>query len=128
MELPENPKSYHKLIVYQKAKELVIATYELTGEFPKEERFVLLPQMRRAAISVAANIVEGYAKNSKKEFSRFLDISIGSISELEVFFEISLNLNYLTKESHNTMSTLIQEVKKLLYSFQKSLKGGIYRK
>lgn len=77
--------SYEKLFVYPKSLELVITIYKITKKYPKEEMFVLVPQMRRAAISIVANIVEGYSKTSKKEFVRFLDISRGSLNELEFF-------------------------------------------
>ncbi len=115
-------KSYHKLIVYQKAKDLVMLIYKLTKKFPKVEMYVLVPQMRRAAISTLANIVEGYAK-SKKEFSRFIDISIGSITELEIYLEISLDLNYMNKNEFEKVYGLLTEVKKLLYSFKRSLRA-----
>ncbi len=122
MILPKQIFSYHKLIVYQKAKELVLVVYQITKSFPKEESYVLLPQMRRAAISVPANIVEGYVKKSRKDFSRFLGISIGSLAELQIYFELSLDLNYISKNEFDKISVLLIEVQKLLYSFQKGLK------
>ena len=78
--------------------------------------------MRRAAISVMANIVEGYSK-SKKEFCRFLDISIGSSTEVGVYLELSLELNYINKNDFEKGFSLLLEVRKLLYSFKKSLKS-----
>jgi len=121
---PSNQKyqSYHKLTLYQKARELVVLTYKLTSKFPREELYVLVPQMRRAAISTVANLVEGYAKHSKREFARFLDISIGSATELEIYFDISLELKYSDKMDLEKAFSLLLEVKKLLYSFQRSLK------
>lgn len=124
--LPETKrKSYHKLTVYQKAKELVLSTYKLTKGFPQEERYVLVPQMRRSAISIVANIVEGYIKKSKKEYSRFLDISIGSATELGFYFELSVDLEYLSRQKLNKAGTLLVEVKKLLYSYQRSLRASV---
>lgn len=119
--MSKSVQSYHKLIVYQKSKDLILLIYSLTKTFPKHEQFVLLPQMRRAAISVGANIVEGYSKHSTKDFRRFLDISIGSITELEFFVELSRDLNYINDKDYQSSSDLILEVKKLLYSFRKSL-------
>jgi four helix bundle protein len=116
-------QSYKKLIVYQKSKELVLFVYNVTKNFPKTEQYVLLPQMRRAVISIMANIVEGYAK-SKKEFIRFLSISIGSLIELEIYFDLSLELNYLKQNEYNKGYNLLLEVKKLLYGLQKSLKNS----
>lgn len=84
-------QGYEKLIVYQKSFGLVLATYKLTKGYPKEELFVLAPQMRRAAISITANIVKGYSKTSRKELIRFLDISKGSINELEYILRFHMN-------------------------------------
>lgn len=116
-------KGYKKLIVYQKSRELILLVYKLTKRFPSDEKFVLVPQMRRSALSVTANIAEGYAKNFRKDFARFVNISIGSITELEFFLEISHELNYITGTECNQAISLILEVKKLLYSSQKSLRG-----
>lgn len=118
-------QGYHKLVVYQKARNLVFITYKITGSFPKEELYVLVPQMRRVGISILANIVEGYSKNSRLDFARFLDISIGSATELGLFLEISFDLKYVTKMEFEKCNDLLVEVKKLLYSFHKSLKGGL---
>ena len=114
--------SYEKLFVYRKSFELVITTYKITKKYPKEEMFVLVPQMRRAAISIVANIVEGYSKTSKKELIRFLDISKGSLNELELFFKVSYELQYFDNIKFKEIILLITEVKKLLYSYQKSLR------
>lgn len=115
-------KSYHKLTVFQKTKYLVLTVYELTKRFPKEELYVLVPQIRRSAISVLANIVEGYSKSSTAEFIRFLDISIGSLVELEVYIDLSFELKYLSLNDYQKINPLAFEVKKLLFAFQYSLK------
>lgn len=112
---------YKKLIVYSKTKELVLLVYKITKDFPGEEIYALVPQMRRCAVSILANIVEGYVK-SRKEFIRFLSISIGSASELGVYLELSNELEYLDRVKFNEGNNLLSEVMKLLYSFQKSLK------
>jgi four helix bundle protein len=114
---------FRKLIVYQKAKQLTLLVYRATKDFPKEERYGITSQARPAALSIAANIVEGYVKSSRKEFVRFLDISIGSSAELEVHLDISHELGYLKKDKFDTMADLLVEVKKLLYSYQKSLRA-----
>lgn len=114
---------YKKLIVYQKAKQLVIVVYKTTKSFPREELYGLTSQARRAALSIPANIVEGYVKSSRKEFVRFLDISIGSVAELEVHLEISFELGYINKSNFDILTDLLTEVKKLLYSYQKALRA-----
>lgn len=125
MQLPEIQKSYHKLIVYQKAFGLLLLTYKLTKQLPKSEQYILLPQIRRAAISIVANIVEGYSKSSTKEFIRFLDISKGSLTEVELYFELCLKLNYFDDKDYEEAQNLLIEVKKLIYSFQKTLRKGV---
>ena len=82
-------KSHQDLTVYQKAIDLVVNIYSLSKSFPSEEKFGLTSQIRRSAISVPSNIAEGAAKKSKKEFSRFLYFSLGSLAELETQIEIS---------------------------------------
>lgn len=118
-------QGYRKLIVYQKAFDLVLLTYKLTKQFPKEETYILLPQIRRAVISVVANIVEGYSKSSTKEFIRFLDISRGSLTEVELYFELSQKLDYLSNPGYEQAQSLLIEVKKLIFSFQKTLRKGV---
>ncbi len=113
--------SYQKLTVFQKAKQLVILVYKITKKYPREEQFSLVSQMRRAAVSIMANIVEGYSRESTKEYIRFLTISIGSATELKVFLEISLDLGYLDSKIHKEAEGLLTEVMKLLYSYKQSL-------
>jgi four helix bundle protein len=88
---------------------LVKETYIITRAFPDEERFVLTSQMRRAAISVPSNIAEGAGRNSKKEFSHFLKISLGSLAELETQFVISKELEYLNDFSE--IKALIKRIR-----------------
>lgn len=110
---------YKKLIVYQKSKELVLTIYKLTAKYPKSETYSLVDQMRRSAVSVPANLIEGYSKESSAEFARFLTISIGSLAELEFYIELSMSLEYLDKENSNKVNLIIYEVKKLLYGTRK---------
>jgi four helix bundle protein len=118
-------KGYKKLIVYQKSKELVLTVYKITTNYPKTETYTLVPQMRRAAISVLANVVEGYSKETSAEYARFLTISIGSITELEVYVEISYELGFIDQYKADRMNKLITEVKKLLYGSRKAVRTKI---
>ncbi len=86
--------SYRKLNVYQAARELVKDIYEMSGRFPKEEKYALSDQMRRAVISIPSNIAEGTAKASPKEQFHFLEISYGSLMELMCQTEIAFDLLY----------------------------------
>jgi len=112
---------YHKLKVFQKAKNLVLLIYRVTKKYPRGEQFSLISQMRRAAISVVANIVEGYSRGSTKEYIRFLNIAIGSATELKVYLEISLDLSYLNDKNDSEANPLLEEVLKLLYSYRGAL-------
>lgn len=122
--LDESPQvvGYKKLLAWQKADNLVHLVYDLTMQFPKEEIFGLTSQLRRAALSVVANIVEGYSRNSKNEFHHFLSISLGSLAETEYFLEFAFKRDYITKNQfENTMQTKI-EVGQLVWKLYLSQK------
>jgi four helix bundle protein len=114
--------NYKNLIVWQKSDELALQVYKLTDKFPKHELFGITSQLRRAALSVPTNIVEGYNRKSKKELHRFIDIALGSLAETEYLIEFSRRLGYI-KSDISFIETAIAEVGKLLWSFQKALKS-----
>lgn len=93
-------KGYKKLRVYEEAHKLVKDVYLVTDKFPKSELFGLTSQMRRSAVSVVANILEGQARSSRKEFRQFLNIANGSLVELEYYLELALDLKYLSEEQY----------------------------
>ena len=101
--------NYKTLIVWQKANELALKIYKLTEDFSKKETFGITSQIRRAALSVPVNIVEGYGRRSKTELSRFIDISRGSLTETEYLLEFSNELGYI-KTSISEIEKLIEEV------------------
>lgn len=115
--------SYKKLKVWQEANKLVLLTYKNTAKLPKLEQFGLISQMRRAAISVTANIVEGQSRQTRKEFIQFLHISKGSLVELEYFFELVLNLNYISKKDFDVLSQKRMSVGRLLEGLLRKLKS-----
>ena len=90
-----------KLILWKKSHELVLLIYEITKDFPKEELFCLISQIRRAAVSVPSNIVEGKARNSNKEYKRFLLISRGSLEELKYQLLLAKDLKYIDECKYN---------------------------
>lgn len=89
-------KSYRDLIVWQKSMALVTTVYEITRSFPDTECFGITQQIRRSVVSIPSNIAEGYGRNSKQDYIRFLKIARGSLFELQTQLEISSNLQYIT--------------------------------
>ncbi len=100
---------------------LVKDVYTLTREFPKEEIYGLMSQMRRAAVSIPSNLAEGAARNGSKEFVQFLGVAKGSLSELETQLLISAELGYLPRE--HEIFEKVEEVSRLLAGLQKSVRA-----
>ena len=101
--------------------ELVTEIYQATGSFPKEEMFGLTSQIRRAAVSVAANIVEGQSRSSKKEFTQFLRVANGSLVEVEYYIGLTKDLGYITETDYTLLFELCTRIKMMLYKLIKSL-------
>ena len=121
----ENTKGYRKLLVWHKADQLAFQIYIATRDFMREEIFCLTSQMRRAALSVPANIVEGYARSSEKEKLQFYSISRGSLAEIEYFIDFSFRLGYILDSQHKNLINLRDETGRLLTGLIKSLKKRI---
>ncbi|MEK7500976.1 MAG: four helix bundle protein [Patescibacteria group bacterium] len=113
---------YRKLNVYLKAHELVLRTYKATREFPKQELFGLISQMRRAVISVVANIVEGYSRRTPNNKLQFYYIARGSLTELEYYIDLSYELGYLPEADYKNLQEILGDVGQLLNGFIKSIK------
>jgi len=115
-------KSHKDLLVWQKSIEFVTILYTITKQFPKEELYTLISQIRRAGISIPSNIAEGAARSFKKEFIQYLYIALGSASELETQLIISRNLNYLPAETFDSLISSLTEIRMMLIGLIKSLK------
>ncbi len=107
-------QDFKKLQVWQKAHQLALAVYQNTASFPREELFGLTSQLRRAAASIPANIAEGCGRNGSAEMARFLQISMGSASELEYHFILAHDLKYLADDRYAELINLIIEIKQML--------------
>lgn len=107
-------KSYKDLIVWKKSLDLVVAVYEITEQFPKQEIYGLTSQMRRAAISIASNIAEGRRRGGRKDFRHFLLISFGSGAELETQVEIVKLLTFGKVLDFQKIDILLDEVMRML--------------
>ena len=107
-------RDHKKLRAFELADELAIYTYQITKMFPKEEIYGLTSQMRRAAVSVASNIVEGCTRESQSEYLRFLEIAFGSLRELHYQVGLSSRLAYLSKEDASIGEQKLVEAEKVL--------------
>ncbi len=116
-------RDYHSFKVWEKAHLLALATYKTTMAFPPAERFGLTNQMRRASVSIAANIAEGCGRSSRAQFAHFLDISAGSASELQDQLLLARDLNFLSEQSHKTLDDQVTEVKQMLASLMRKLRA-----
>ena len=114
--------NYKELKVWQKARELVKFTYQLTKKFPKEEIYSLTSQVRRSVVSIPSNIAEGAGHTSKKEFSRFLEIAYASTCELDTQIILSYDLEFISQTDLNESNNYIEELQKMLNGLLKSLK------
>lgn len=119
MNTKKKAERFEDLEVWKKAHKLVLDTYRITRDFPAEERFGLVSQMRRSAISIAANIAEGFKKRTLKDKSNFYNISQGSLEELRYYLILSTDLGY-SKNSKDSIS-LIDETGRMLYGLIKSI-------
>src|SRR5487761_1679764 len=115
----EKAKHYKELLVWQKGMSLAKGVYGLTARFPTDERFGLVSQMRRAAVSVPSNIAEGQARHGTREFLQFLSHSSGSLAELETQLLLSLEMNYCTKNDTESVAGLIGELQKMIAALRR---------
>ena len=113
-------QTFQDLIVWQKAHKLTLAIYKITKQFPKEEVYGLISQMRRSAVSVPANIAEGYKKRGKLDKARFFNISEGSLNEIKYYLILSKDLNYLNSE-FSELDNLSEEISKLLSAYIRAI-------
>jgi four helix bundle protein len=119
--------NYKQLKIWTKAIDLVVDIYKITVEFPKEEKYGLISQMRRSAVSVASNIAEGAGRNSEKEFCHFLAIAHGSCYELETQVIVSEKLGLISKERTEEICSRLMEVQKMSYNLQLKLNADLTR-
>lgn len=112
--------SYKKLIIWQKSDTLVHEIYKLTTKFPKDEIYGVTSQIRRAALSVVLNIIEGYARNNKKEFKNFLRISYASLVEVEYLLDFSFSQRYITSDNFEYVNSIREECGRTLWKFIQS--------
>ena len=125
MEKKKSSNNFEDLFVWQKAHEFVLMAYSATKNFPKEELFCLTSQFRRAAISITANIAEGYKRTGHNDKLRFYNISQGSIEECRNYIILSKDLGYFNLDIKNNLLKILQEASYLLNTYCKSLISNV---
>jgi four helix bundle protein len=109
---------FHDLKVWQRSHALVLKLYPLTATLPADERFGLVSQLRRAAVSVPTNIAEGSKRQSKADFAHFLNIAEGSLAETEYLLMLARDLGYLSAETAVPLLAEIDEIARMLYTLR----------
>lgn len=115
-------RDFHKLLIWQRSHQLTLEVYKATERFPKEELFGLTSQIRRACSSVPTNIAEGCGRASNKDFAHFLQIAIGSASEVEYELLLARDLNYIDEKCCYDLTDKVVAVRKMIIKYQSELK------
>ena len=114
-------RNFRDLEVWQLGKNIVVAVYEATEEFPADERFGLTSQMRRSSVSIPSNIAEGFNRFNKKDYRRYLYIALGSCAELETQIELSFELGYLPQDATSVLLEKLDFESRMLRNLIKKL-------
>jgi len=117
-------RDFRKIKAWEKAHELTLGIYATTSSFPKDELYGLTSQMRRSASSIPTNIAEGCGRESEADFARFLQIAIGSTTELEYQILLSRDLKLIDSKTHDQLANSVIEIRRMLFSFIKTLKSN----
>ncbi|MDF2932463.1 MAG: hypothetical protein K0R36_1794 [Chryseobacterium sp.] len=115
--------SFKDLIVWRKSHQLVLSIYKITSQFPKEETYALTSQIRRAVVSVPANIAEGFKKKTLANKMNFLSHSDGSLEEVKYYMILAKDLSYISLEEYLELELCCEEVSKLITGYAKSMKN-----
>ena len=115
--------NFKELKIWQKSVDFAVDIYKLTQMLPKEKRYSLVSQMRRAVVSISSNIAEGTGRRTDKDFNSYLVNSLGSCFELETQLIISKRLKYIEEADFNSSSLSLREIQKMIVGLQKTLKG-----
>lgn len=116
-------QNFKEVFAWQKAHEFVVMVYETTKQYPSFERFGLCSQFQRAAVSIPANIAEGYRRDGMNDKLRFLNIAQGSLEECRYYILLSKDLQYISIETYDSMNFAIEETSRLLNAYYKGIKN-----
>jgi len=117
-------RDHTKLRAFELADEVAVLIYRITREFPKEEIYGLTSQIRRAAVSVPSNIVEGCARESQTEYLRFLEIAFASLREVHYQFGLAIRLGYIKESNANDCTIKLEEAEKVLAALARSIRNN----
>lgn len=116
-------KDFRKLGIWEKSHSLAVEIYRITNNFPQSEMYGITSQIRRACVSIPANIAEGCGRDGEAEFRRFLQIAVASASELEYHLLLAHDLKLLTAENYRQLDGRVTEIKRMITSLIKKLKA-----
>jgi len=114
-------KNFKELIIWQRGIGIVKKVYDLTKQFPSQEKFGIISQMTRAAVSISANIAEGSSRNSDKDYARFLQLALGSAFELQTYLVIVHEMKWASTDEVHQIEIILEEEIKMIHSFIKKL-------
>ena len=118
---------YKDLAAWSKSVDLACGCYRISSGFPRSERYGITVQLREAAVSVAANIAEGHGRRAPRDFHRFLDISYGSLNEVQTYLHLAIQLNFCSPDEAAPLFDLSNEVGRIINGLQRSLRRGSAR-
>ena len=116
-------RDFEQLKVWERSHQLTLVVYEATAAFPKEEQYGLKSQIRRSCASVPANIAEGCGRGSNPDLARFLQMALGSASELQYHLRLAYDLSYLNPHAYERLTEEVIEIKRMLTSFIENLRA-----
>jgi four helix bundle protein len=122
--MEKEAKGFRTLNAWKKSYELTRQVYRLSKKFPKEETYALTSQLQRAAVSVPANIAEGYERNHRKEYLQYLYIAKGSLGEVETYLLLSKDLGYLPEKEYEAINQIREETGRIIKGLIKALEGN----
>ena len=114
-------RPFRMLVVWQKAHQLTVELYQITRSFPREEQYGLTSQIRRCSASIGANIAEGCGRGTARDFARFVQIALGSASELEYHLLLAADLGFVTGEVYAPLETAVIDIKRMLTGLARRL-------
>jgi four helix bundle protein len=117
-------RSHRDLIAWQKGMDLIEQVYQVTRRFPQDERFGLVSQIRRAAVSIPSNIAEGFGRRTKQDYMRFLDMARGSANELDTQLQIAERLQFMPKQQAGDLLTALDEIQRVLYGLMQAVQNN----